>query len=63
MPTDLLTYRELAERLQMKRSSLYSLVCRGKIPHIRLSRRSVRFDADEIAAWLEARRVPLAKND
>jgi predicted DNA-binding transcriptional regulator AlpA len=32
------------------------MVSRGQIPHLRLTPRVVRFDLDEIAAWLETKR-------
>lgn len=38
------------------RSTLYSLVSRGQIPHIRLTPRSVAFEPDRIREWMEARR-------
>jgi excisionase family DNA binding protein len=45
----------LAERLQIKRSTLYAWAERGSIPHLKLGR-LLRFDPDEIGAWLKAHR-------
>ena len=49
----LLTYDELADRLNIKRATLYSLVSREAIPYIRIAPRIVRFDPSSIDRWLE----------
>ena len=51
----LLTYRELSDLLNIPVGSLYCKVFRGEIPHLRLGKRTVRFDEAAIAAWLAAR--------
>ena len=52
---NLLTYEQLAERLGMKLTTLRTLVHRGKVPHVRISDRMVRFDEAAIeAAWPRA---------
>jgi excisionase family DNA binding protein len=38
--------------------TLYAWVHQKRVPHIRISGRLVRFDRDELVAWLEGRRVP-----
>lgn len=49
----------LAERLQVKRSTLYAWAEQGNIPHLKLGR-LLRFDPDEIEAWLQDhRREPI----
>jgi excisionase family DNA binding protein len=53
----LMTYQETANRLGLCLSTLYAMVSRGQIPHIRLGPRLVRFDTDEVHAWISARRV------
>ena len=53
----LITYTEAAELIGVQQGTLYSMVSRRQIPHIRLSARLVRFDQDELAAWIDARRV------
>jgi excisionase family DNA binding protein len=46
----------LAERLLVKRSTLYAWAEQGMIPHVKLGR-LLRFDPDEIEAWLQNHRV------
>jgi excisionase family DNA binding protein len=46
----------LAERLLVKHSTLYSWAEQGMIPHLKLGR-LLRFDPDEIEAWLQDHRV------
>jgi len=53
----LLTYDQTAELLSLKKSTLYSMVCRKVIPCTRLSGRSVRFDSDELERWLQEHKV------
>lgn len=45
----------LAERLWIKRSTLYAWAAQGRIPHRKLGR-LLRFDPDEIEAWLQSHR-------
>jgi excisionase family DNA binding protein len=45
----------LAERLRIKRSTLYVWAEQGTIPHLKLGR-LLRFDPDEIEVWLQAHR-------
>ena len=45
----------LAERLLVKRSTLYAWAEQGTIPHLKLGR-LLRFDPDEIEAWLQDHR-------
>lgn len=45
----------LAERLRIKPSTLYVWAEQGTIPHLKLGR-LLRFDPDEIEAWLQAHR-------
>lgn len=56
-----LTYPELAEALNLPLGTLYSKVAGRSIPHVRLGRRLVRFDAEEIARWLKAQEVAAAR--
>ncbi len=56
----LMTYAETAVRLSVPIGTLYAWVHERKIPHIRLSARTVRFEASEIEAWLSKRRVSAA---
>lgn len=55
--THLLTYQQVADRLGIRVPTLYVMVHRLRIPHIRLSGRMVRFDPAEVDQWLDERRV------
>jgi excisionase family DNA binding protein len=46
----------LAERLGIKRSTLYAWAEQGTIPYLKLGR-LLRFDPDEIEVWLQDHRV------
>lgn len=56
MGKELWNYDELSARLGTKKSTLYGWVHMGLVPHVRFSKRYVRFDPDEIEAWLDAKR-------
>ena len=56
----LMTYAETAAHLSVPIGTLYAWVHEGRIPHIRLSARTVRFEEFEIQAWLSRRRVVVA---
>lgn len=53
----LLSYQQASERLGVKVGTLYAWVSQERIPHIRLGNRCVRFDAHELAAWVEDHHV------
>ena len=55
--SQLLRYREAAERLNVPLATLYSLVSRREIPHVRLGGRAVRFDAERLNRWIAERSV------
>ncbi|MBI2376599.1 MAG: helix-turn-helix domain-containing protein [Deltaproteobacteria bacterium] len=50
----LLTYRRLSELTGIPIGTLKSWVHHGRIPHVRLGPRCVRFRAEDIEAWLAA---------
>lgn len=50
-------YRELSEKINVPLGTVYGWVRRGFIPHLRLGPRLVRFDLDEVADWLQQRKV------
>jgi len=54
---ELITYKEAAEMLGLAKGTVYSMVHHNRIPHIRLGRRLVRFDAAELRKFVEAHRV------
>ncbi|MBI3890009.1 MAG: helix-turn-helix domain-containing protein [Candidatus Wallbacteria bacterium] len=51
----LLTVKELMALLRVKRSTLYALREQG-LPAIRIGR-SIRFDRDEVVAWVKSQRL------
>lgn len=53
----LLSYEEMAALVAIPRGTLSRWVVEGKIPHIRLGARTVRFDRGEVTAWLDQHRV------
>lgn len=57
---NLLTYKDAADLLGLRPGTLYAMVSRHQIPHVRLGKRLVRFDAAELNQWLNERRVPQA---
>lgn len=56
-----LRYREAAALLHMPVGTLYALVSRRQIPHIRLSPRLVLFDRETLEKWLQAHEVSVAR--
>jgi len=56
-PGPWLTATEAASLLGVPRSTVHSYVRAKRIPFARLSPRVIRFDREELLAWLEARRV------
>ncbi len=52
----LLTVREVAERLAVSTATVYALVERGELPHVRVSN-AIRVAPADLAAFIEARRV------
>jgi excisionase family DNA binding protein len=49
----LLTYKEAARFLSMPVGTLYAMVHERRVPHLRLSRRLVRFSEAELDEWLD----------
>lgn len=56
MTKPLLTYTDASRLLAIPVGTLYALVHQHRIPHIRLGHRTVRFDPDELATWVDAGR-------
>ena len=52
----LLTASDVAQLLQVKRSSVYEYVRTGTLPHVKVGRH-VRFLRSDLAAWLRDQRV------
>lgn len=54
---ELVGYDQIEAEWKVPRGTLYYWVARGKIPHVRLGPRSVRFRRHELRHWLESRSV------
>lgn len=50
---ELWTYQDLCRRLSIRPGTAYAWVSQGRVPHIRLSGKLVRFDPERIEEWLE----------
>lgn len=59
----LLSVAQLASRLAMSRHHVWRLCREGNIPHTRINGRTIRFDADEIDAWIARGKQPLKKQE
>lgn len=53
----LLTVKQIAEKLGYSVHGIYKMVEKSKIPHIKLPGGAVRFKMDTINTWLEKRTV------
>jgi excisionase family DNA binding protein len=56
-----LTYSETARFLGIPVGTVYSMVSRRQLPHVRLGKRLVRFPRHELEAWVASRRVEAVK--
>lgn len=54
--TPLLTVREAADVLRVSERTLWTLTHSGELPSVRVGR-SVRYDANDLAAWIESRKT------
>ncbi len=59
--TQILDYDQTESFTGIVKGTLYTLVHRRAIPHIRLGGRLVRFKRDELEKWLGRHEVPEAK--
>jgi len=59
---DFLTIDELSEYLSIKRSTLYSMVESGELPHYRIGR-LIRFERSEVDRWVESNRCGCVNAD
>jgi len=53
----LLSVKELSERTGLSIWTIYELVERKRIPHLRLGSRKIYFREEQIIQWLEAKEV------
>lgn len=58
MTSPLLTTRDVAARLGVSPETVLRRWRSGELPGFRIGSNAVRFDADELTVWLEARRGP-----
>lgn len=58
-----LTVKQAAEVMGMKKSSVYELVAQNKIPHVRFGDRRIRIQRDALLQWLGAPPVGTAPVD
>ncbi len=60
----LLRTEEVAALLGISRAWVYELVRRGEIPYVKMGKRAVRFPAEELEAWVAARkRLPKVREE
>lgn len=52
---NLLTYKQVAELLRLSERTIRTYVANDKIPYIRFSPKTVRFEMDEIEKWINGR--------
>jgi predicted DNA-binding transcriptional regulator AlpA len=57
MAAKMLSYRQMHEEYGFAVGTLYGMVNRKQIPHVRLSKRWVMFDRDEIESWLGTKKI------
>jgi len=50
---NLLTPQEVADRLNVRLSTIYKWTSSNIIPHLKLSRRLIRFDPEDLKDWLQ----------
>jgi excisionase family DNA binding protein len=58
LPPTLLDVPTAAARLGITERHLRELIYKRRIPFVKVGGFSVRFDPDDLAAWLEASKVP-----
>lgn len=63
MTGDLLTPRDLARILSVPVGTIWAWTSTGRLPVIRVSERTPRFDPVEISRWIEQRRVSRGSAD
>ena len=62
MPT-LLSVPQLASRIAQSKQHVWRLCREGQIPHTRINGKTIRFDSDEIDAWITSGRQPLKNKE
>lgn len=59
----MMTYLQMSKYSGIRVSTLYSMVSRKQIPHVRLGPRLVRFPRDELDRWIAERLVEPANHE
>ena len=54
-PGPLLSVRAVAEGLGVSRATVYGLIERGEIPHVRLTTNGIRVQPADLAAFVQSR--------
>ena len=54
----LINYNDAAAMMGVKIGTLYSMVARRQVPHLRLGPRLIRFSRAALEEWLDAHAVP-----
>jgi len=58
MSTNLITIKQLSEKLSVSVSTIYDWVSQGRVPYYKMAGgRLVRFNLQEIDSWLEEQRA------
>jgi excisionase family DNA binding protein len=55
--TQILNVKDAAEFVGLKPATIYALVSARRIPFLKIGR-AVRFDSQDLTAWLESKRIP-----
>lgn len=62
MTIKLLTYDEASKLTGIKIDTLYLMVMKGRIPHVRLGNRFVRFCQQDLIDWIESLKKGVAND-
>lgn len=57
MAAALLTPADLAATLRLSKASIYRMVSRREVPHVKLAGGALRFRAESITRWIESQEV------
>lgn len=53
------SYQDVEDRFGIPSATLYSMVSKKQIPHIRIGPRHIKFDLDELDLWFDSKRVEI----
>ena len=54
---NLINIKQLSEKLSISKFTIYTWVSQEKIPHVKVAGRLIRFDPEEVEAWINEQRV------